>query len=103
MTAGLSWLTSQPGLLVVGLSLVIGAVGYLFVASWVLWRVRRKVRDLVDVWSTGVFGAGTIGLALALQTYGSPLRLAAGVLAAGAGYAIAYAVFHAVEHSDARR
>jgi hypothetical protein len=103
MTAALSWLASQRGLLLVGLSLLIGVVGYLLVASWTLWRVRRKGRDLVDLCSTGVFVAGTVGLTLALETYGSVLQLAAGVVVAGAGYAVAYAAFHAVENSDARR
>jgi len=103
MTAVLSWLSSQRGLLLLGLSFVIGAVGYLLVASWALWRVRRRVRDLVDLCSTGVFVAGTVGVALALETYGSVVQLATGVVAAGAGYAIAHAALHAVENSDARR
>jgi hypothetical protein len=90
-------------MLVLGLSLLIGVGGYLLGASWTLWRVRRKPRDIVDVLSTATFVAWVGGTALALDAYGSIAQQVTGVMAAAAGYGVAYAAFHAVENADARR
>lgn len=90
-------------MLALGLGLLIGASGYLLVASCLLWRVRRKTRDLVDVLSAAVFVAWVGGTAWALDAYGSIIQLVTGVIAAAAGYAVAYAALHAVENSDVRR
>lgn len=90
-------------MLVLGLSLLIGGAGYLLVASWTLWRARRKARDVVDVLSTATFVAWVASSALAFDAYGSIARLVTGVMAAAAGYGVAYLAFHAVENSDARR
>ena len=59
MTAVLSWLSSQRGLLLLGLSFVIGAVGYLLVASWARheswYRGRVIVPASMAIAAVGLF------------------------------------------------
>ena len=82
MGTAIAWLSSDRGLLVVGTSLVLGGLGYLWVDCLRLWRVRRKMRDLVDLAATTVFTAMILGSALAMQIYDSLPVIAVGVVAA---------------------
>jgi len=78
----IAWLSSDRGLLVVGTSLVLGGLGYLWVDCLRLWRVRRKTRDLVDLAATTTFTALIAGIAWAMQTYDSLPVMAVGLVAA---------------------
>jgi hypothetical protein len=87
MAAALAWLSSDRGLLVVGTSLVLGGLAYVWVDCLRLWRVRRSMRDVVDLASTTVFTAVILGTALMLRTWDS---LPAAIAGLGAG-AVSYA------------
>lgn len=82
----LAWLLSDRGLLVTGTSLVLGGLAYVWVDCVRLWRVRRKMRDVVDVAATTVFTAMILGIALVLHTWDSLPVAAAGVAAAALSY-----------------
>jgi len=82
MAAGLAWLSSDRGLLVLGTSLLLGGLAYLWADCLRLWRVRRKTRDMVDLVSTSAFTALIAGIAWAQQTYDSLPVVAVGVVAA---------------------
>jgi hypothetical protein len=87
MAAAIAWLSSDRGLLVVGTSLVLGALGYVWVDCLRLWRVRRKARDGVDLAATTLF-TGMIGsIALVLRTYDSLPAASVGVACAAVSYA----------------
>ena len=53
-----------------------------------LWRVRRKMRDMVDLLSTSAFTALIVGVTLALRTYDSLPAVLAGFAAAALSYAV---------------
>ena len=82
MEPAVAWLSSDRGLLVVGTSLVLGGLGYLWADCLSLWRVRRKARDLVDLAATSAFTAMIAGIAWAMDTYDSLPVIAVGVVAA---------------------
>ena len=87
--AAIAWLSSDRGLLVVGTSLVLGGLGYLWADCLRLWRLRRKMRDLVDLVVTTAFTALIAGIAWAMRTYDSLPVLAVGVMAAAlSGFAL---------------
>ena len=85
--AALAWLSSDRGLLVVGTSLVLGALGYIWLDCLRLWRVRRKMRDGVDFAATTLFTAIIGSLALILRTYDSVPAASVGVACAAVSYA----------------
>jgi hypothetical protein len=87
----LAWLASDRGLLVLGTSVLLGALGYLCVDCLRLWSIRGKARDMVDLLSTATFTAMIAGIALSLNTYDS---LPVGLLGVAAG---------AVSYETARR
>jgi len=80
--AAFAWLLSDRGLLVVGTSLVLGGLGYLWADCVRLWRVRRKMRDFVDLAATTTFTALIAGIAWAMHTYDSLPVAAVGVVVA---------------------
>jgi len=81
--APIAWLSSDRGLLVVGTSLLLGGLLYLWADCVLLWRVRRKMRDLVDLGATTAFTALMMGVAWAMRTYDSLPVVVVGVVAAG--------------------
>jgi hypothetical protein len=82
MGPAVAWLSSDRGLLVVGTSLVLGGLGYLWADCLRLWRVRRKMRDLVDLGAVTTFTALIAGSAWAMRIYDSLPVIAVGVAAA---------------------
>ena len=83
----LAWLSSDRGLLVIGTSLALGAFAYVWVDCLRLWRVRRTMRDAVDLASTTAFALLIAAIALALRTYDSWPAAVAGAAAAVGSYA----------------
>ena len=73
---------SNRALLVLGTSLVLGGLSYLWADCLRLWRVRRKIRDLVDLVATTAFTALIAGSAWAMHIYDSLPVIAAGVAVA---------------------
>ena len=87
--AAIAWLSSDRGLLVIGTSLLLGGLGYLWADCLRLWRVRRKMRDVIDLTATTVFTALVAGIAWAEQTYDSLPAVGAGIVAAAlSGFAM---------------
>jgi len=82
VSAGIAWLASDRGLLVVGTSVLLGGLGYLWADCLRQWRVRRKLRDMVDLVSTTAFTALIAGIAMAEQTYDSLPSVTVGLTAA---------------------
>ena len=82
----ISWLSSDHGLLVLGTSLVLGGLGFLWADCLRLWRIRRKRRDVVDLVTTSVFTATIAGVALTLHTWDSMPAAATGLAAAALSY-----------------
>ena len=80
--AAIAWLSSDRGLLVVGTSLLLGGLFYLWADCLRLWSVRRKMRDMVDLVATSAFTALMVGVAWAMRTYDSLPVVAVGVVAA---------------------
>ena len=77
---------SDHVLLVVGTSLVLGGLAYLWADCLRLWRIRRKMRDVVDLVTTSVFTAMIAGVALTLHTWDSMPSAATGAAAAALSY-----------------
>ena len=88
LSSVIAWLSSDRGLLVVGTSLLLGALVFLWADCLRLWRVRRKGRDMVDLLSTSAFTALIVGVTLALRTYDSLPAVLAGLAAAALSYAV---------------
>lgn len=87
--SAIAWLSSDRGLLVVGTSLVLGGLAYIWVDCLRLWRVRRKMRDAVDLAATTLFTVMIAGVALTLDTWDSIPELAVGGAAAAlAGFGL---------------
>jgi hypothetical protein len=82
MRPAIAWVSSDRGLLVVGTSLVLGGLGYLWADCLRLWRVRRKMRDLVDLVAATTFTALIAGSAWAMRVYDSLPVMTIGVAAA---------------------
>ena len=80
--AVIAWLSSDRGLLVVGTGFLLGGLLYLWADCLRLWRVRRKMRDLVDLAATTAFTALMVGVTWAMRTYDSVPLVAVGVVAA---------------------
>ena len=83
----MAWVWSDRGLLVIGTSLVLGGLGYIWADCARLWRVRRKIWDVVDLGATTVFTALILGSALAMGTYDSLPAVTVGGAAAVLSYA----------------
>jgi hypothetical protein len=77
--SAIGWLASDRALLVAGTSLVLGGLVYVWVDCLWLWRVRRSMRDAVDLASTTAFTAIIGSVAVIVRTYDSVTALAAGV------------------------
>jgi hypothetical protein len=77
-----AWLSPDRGLLVIGTSLVLGGLGYLWLDCLRLWHVRRRAWDAIDLASTSVFTALILGSALAMHVYDSIPVAALGAMAA---------------------
>ena len=82
MGPAVAWLSSDRGLLVVGTSLLLGGLVYLWVDCLRLWHVRRKMRDLVDLGATTAFTALMMGIAWAMRTFDSLPVVVVGLVAA---------------------
>jgi hypothetical protein len=103
MTAALAWLSSDRGLLVVGTSLVLGGLAYVWVDCLRLWALRRSTRDMVDLISTTVFAALIFGTALMLRTWDSLPSAIAGLGTAAVSYAGLRRALRVVSAKPARR
>ena len=88
LLSAIAWLSSDRGLLVVGTSLLLGGLVFLWADCLRLWRVRRKGRDMVDLLSTSAFTALMAGVTLALRTYDSLPAALVGFVAAAVSYAV---------------
>ena len=86
MAAAVAWLSSDRGLLVVGTSLVLGGLCFVWVDCLRLWQVRRTLRDAVDLASTTAFTAMIAATALTLRTWDSLPAAVAGFAAAAVSY-----------------
>ena len=80
-----AWLSSDRGLLVVGTSLVLGALAFLWIDCVRMWRSKRKAREAVDLVATTTFTAMILAIALVLHTWDSIPSVAVGCTAAAAG------------------
>jgi hypothetical protein len=86
--SAIAWLSSDRGLLVVGTSLLLGGLVFLWADCLRLWTVRRKTRDMVDLLSTTAFTALIVGITLALRTFDSLPASVVGFVAAAVSYAV---------------
>ena len=88
-----TWLWSDRALLLLGMSFTVGAVGYPAVRCWTLWRASRSWWDLFDSVSYGAFGLVAAAVAVAMETYDSPLLFTLGALVVGIGCVGAHRFF----------
>ena len=88
LLSAVAWLSSDRGLLVVGTSLLLGGLVFLWADCLRLWRLRRKMRDMVDLLSTSAFTALIAGITLALRTYDSLPAVLVGFVAAAVSYVV---------------
>ena len=97
-----AWISSHRGLLVLGLSFVLGLVLYLLLDSYRLWRIRRSARDVVDLMSVGAFFTILFGVASVLRIYIDVFDLGAGAVAILSGYKITSWLLRIDDSDDVR-
>src|SRR5262245_2505129 len=89
MRAALAWLSSDRGLLVVGTSLVLGGLAFLWFDCVRIWRLKRRAREAVDLAATTVFTVMILGSALAMNAWDSiPAVIVGLALAMAAGFGL---------------